>query len=151
MTSSTAKRLVLGLSVLCAAVALTGAAGAQSKPSVKPGLWEYTYRAFGLIPAGKEKRCIKPADMEKFFSGPCNHNYTCTYPTKVIGDGKITLKGKWVDKRGREAPVSATGTYSDTALDLRAVVDPIGAIPTITVTSSSKWLGPDCPAGTEGA
>lgn len=151
MTCFAAKRLVLGLSIVCGALALTGAAGAQPKPAVKPGLWEYTYRAFGLIPAGKEKRCIKPADMEKFFDGPCNHNYVCTYPTKVIGDGKISLKGKWVDKRGREAPVSATGTYDDTTLELRAVVDPIGAIPTITVTSSSKWVADSCPAGTPGA
>lgn len=151
MTRISVKRVILGLWVCLAAGALYGAAGAQSKPAVRPGLWEYTYRAFGVIPAGKEKRCIKPVDMDKFFDGPCNHNYVCTYPTKVIGDGKITLKGRWVDKRGRQAPVSATGTYSDTTLDLRAVVDPIGAIPTITVTSSSKWLSDSCPAGTPGA
>ncbi|MDB5438158.1 MAG: hypothetical protein JWM33_585 [Caulobacteraceae bacterium] len=150
MTKSSPRRLVLGLSITFAAATLNGAAsGAESRPTVKTGLWEYSYKLFGL-PAGKEKRCLKPADIDKFFAGPCNHNYTCTYPTRVVGGGKAQFEGTWTDKRSRAAQVKASGTYTDVSFDLSVSGKTIQGIPLLASTNA-KWLGADCPTGAEGS
>lgn len=106
------------LIALCAATPAVAAA-----PLIQPGYWESTNRLLSPIRQTKtEKRCITPADVEKFMSGPSNRHYACTYPTKVFSGGKITLKGTCVSKKGRKVAVRGTGAYTPTSFDLTAEV-----------------------------
>ena len=38
--------------------------------------------------------------------GKINHIYTCTYPTKHVGDGKIRLEGTCATRDGPAIPIS---------------------------------------------
>ena len=101
--------------------AMTGPAQASS--AIQPGYWESTNRLLSPIKqTSVERRCITPADVEKFMAGPSNRNYACTYPTRVIADGKITLKGACVSKKGRKVAVQGSGDYTPTSFNLTADV-----------------------------
>jgi hypothetical protein len=107
---------------LAAALALgalaPAAAPAQTEsPEPLPGRWEYNYRIL-LIPVGTEYWCLKPQEVRRAFEGPCNRHHTCTYPVHEVGGGKMRLQGRWVDKRGRVAPVRGEGTYDSTSIRL---------------------------------
>ena len=107
--------------VLIALGAATPAVAAA--PLIQPGYWESTNRLLSPIKQTKtEKRCITPADVEKFMGGPSNRHYACTYPTKVFSGGKITLKGTCVSKKGHKVAVRGTGSYTPTSFDLTADV-----------------------------
>ena len=96
---------------------------AAAAPLIQPGYWESTNRLLSPIKQTKtEKRCITPADVEKFMGGPSNRHYACTYPTKVFAGGKITLKGPCVRKKGHKVAVQGTGSYTPTSFDLTADV-----------------------------
>jgi len=112
------KALPLVLIALGAAMPATAAA-----PLIQPGYWESTNRLLSPIKQTKtEKRCITPADVEKFMGGPSNRHYACTYPTKVFSGGRITLKGTCVSKKGHKVAVRGTGAYTPTSFDLTAEV-----------------------------
>lgn len=146
------RRVIAAAAVLAGALVLQGSAtGAQpSGAEPRAGLWEYSYRYLGLLPVGGEKRCLKDAEIDKFFEGPCNRHHTCTYPTKVFENGKIELRGKWVDKRGREAPVNATGSWTATTVDLSINGRATTGLPLVG-SMKGKWVAASCPAGTPGA
>jgi hypothetical protein len=110
------KRLVVLLAL--------GAAGpAAAAPAITPGYWESTNKLLSPIRQTKtEKRCITPADVDKFMAGPSNRHYACTYPTKVIAGGVITLKGSCVSKKGQKVAVQGAGTYTPTSFTLVADV-----------------------------
>jgi hypothetical protein len=103
-------------------IALGVAAPAQAAaPTIQPGYWESTNRLLSPIKQTKtEKRCITPADVEKFMSGPSNRHYACTYPTKVFASGQIRLKGTCVSKKGRKVAVQGQGSYTPTSFTLTA-------------------------------
>jgi uncharacterized protein DUF3617 len=112
------KRLIALL--LASAVAAPAAAAA---PPIQTGYWESTNRLLSPIRQTKtEKRCIKPADVDKFLAGPSNRHYACTYPTKVIAGGQIKLKGACVSKKGRKVAVQGEGSYTPTSFTLTAEV-----------------------------
>lgn len=111
----------LPLALLLIAVATPAAAA--SAPPIQPGYWESTNRLLSPIKQSKtEKRCITPADVDKFMAGPSNRHYACTYPTKVISGGQIRLKGTCVSKKGRKVAVQGAGAYSPTAFNLTAEI-----------------------------
>jgi len=100
------------------AAAATGASSA-----IQPGYWESTNTLMSPIKqTSTEKRCITPADVEKFMAGPSNRHYACTYPTKTIADGRIRLKGTCVSKKGHKVAVEGSGAYSRTSFNLTADV-----------------------------
>jgi len=102
-------------------IALAIATPAAAAPTIQPGYWESTNRLLSPIRQTKtEKRCITPADVEKFMSGPSNRHYACTYPTKVFAGGKIRLKGSCVSKKGRKVAIEGAGSYTPTSFDLTA-------------------------------
>ena len=104
-------------------VALAGAAGpaVAGTPAITPGYWESTNTLLSPIrQTSTEKRCITPADVDKFMSGPSNRHYKCTYPTNVIAGGKITLKGACVSKKGQKVAVEGSGEYTPTSFTLTA-------------------------------
>ena len=108
---------------LSAALLLFAAGPAIAAPPIQPGYWESTNRLLSPIKQTKtERRCITPADVDKFVSGPSNRHYACTYPTKVFAGGKITLKGTCVSKKGHKVAVQGAGSYTPTSFDLTAEI-----------------------------
>jgi hypothetical protein len=109
--------------LLIALAALAPAGAAQAATTILPGYWESTNRLLSPIKQSKtEKRCITPADVDKFLAGPSNRHYACTYPTKVFSGGRITLKGTCVSKKGRKVAVQGSGSYTPTSFNLTAEI-----------------------------
>lgn len=107
------------LAALALTTALAGPASAAQ--AILPGYWESTNRLLSPIrTTDVEKRCITPADVEKFMMGPSNRHYTCTYPTRSFAGGKILLKGTCVSKKGRQVAVSGEGAFTPTSFNLTA-------------------------------
>ncbi|MDP1630350.1 MAG: DUF3617 family protein [Caulobacter sp.] len=129
-------------------LALTAAAPAVAQETtIKPGWWESTNTASMIISkTERERRCITPADVDKILSGRINRHYTCTYPEKRVGEGKMYFKGVCVDKRGRQVNVTANGTYSPTAFELNADLSgKYGGIPlAASMSTKAKRIGDTC-------
>jgi hypothetical protein len=104
-------------------LALAAATPAAAAPLIQPGYWESTNSLLSPIrQSSTEKRCITPADVEKFLAGPSNRHYACTYPTKVFSGGQITLKGTCVSKKGHKVAVQGAGSYTPTSFTLTAEI-----------------------------
>ena len=135
----------LPLVLLALAAAMPAAAAA---PLIQPGYWESTNRLLSPIKQTKtEKRCITPADGEKYMGGPSNRHYACTYPTKVFSGGKITLKGTCVSKKGHKVAVQGTGSYTPTSFDLTADVaaEFLGLDIAGKASTEARRIGDTCP------
>jgi hypothetical protein len=137
-------RILTGLGLAAAAVA--GPALAQT--AITPGYWESTNKLLSPIRSTSvEKRCITPADVDKFMAGPSNRHYTCTYPTREIQDGKITLKGTCVSKKGQKVAIAGSGTYTKTSfqLDADVAVEFAGLNIAGRATTEAHRIGDTCP------
>ncbi|MDB5461718.1 MAG: hypothetical protein JWP28_531 [Phenylobacterium sp.] len=133
------------------ALAMAAAAPAAAQDAITPGYWETTNQMISPLPSSKvERRCIKPADVAKFMQGPSNHIYTCTYPTREIGGGKIRLKGSCATKDGKPVPISGEGAFTGDTFRVDARIDTqLGglSIP-VRARTTAKRLGDTCPAET---
>jgi hypothetical protein len=132
--------------LLACAVATPAAATA---PPIQPGYWESTNKLLSPIKQSKtERRCITPADVDKFMAGPSNRHYACTYPTKLIAGGHIRLKGTCVSKKGRKVAVEGHGTYSPTNFTLTADVatEFLGLDITGRASTEARRIADTCPA-----
>ena len=135
----------LPLVLIALAAAMPAAAAA---PLIQPGYWESTNKLLSPIKqSSTEKRCITPADVEKFMGGPSNRHYACTYPTKVFAGGKITLKGTCVSKKGHKVAVRGTGSYTPTSFDLTADVaaEFLGLDIAGKASTEARRIGDTCP------
>ena len=124
-----------------------GAAAAANSP-IQPGYWESTNRVLSPIKTtDTERRCITPADVEKFVSGPSNRHYACTYPTKVFSGGQITLKGTCVSKKGHKVAVQGAGSYTPTSFSLTAEVafEFLGLDITGKASTEARRISDTCP------
>lgn len=124
------------------------APAAAAAPLIQPGYWESTNRLLSPIrQSSTERRCITPADVEKFMGGPSNRHYTCTYPTKVFANGKITLKGTCVSKKGRKIAVQGAGTYAPNRFDLTAEIaaEFLGLDIVGKASTEARRIGDTCP------
>ena len=122
---------LIALALAATGLALVGSVGmAQPRTTILPGQWVYDYK-IGPIPAGSDERCLKPADVEIFAKGICLKRYTCDYDTRVVADGRIALKGRWIDKKGRVAPVTAKGSYTPEAFRLNVNGRTVNGLPMI--------------------
>jgi hypothetical protein len=132
---------------LLAALAAAGPATAQT--AISPGYWETTSKVTAPFPTHKtERRCIKPQDVAKFMEGKINHIYTCTYPTKRVGDGKIRLEGTCATRDGPAIPITGEGAFTADTLHLDARITPqIGGlnIP-VKASTDARRLSDACPA-----
>jgi hypothetical protein len=136
----------IALLLLASAVAAPAAAAA---PPIQTGYWESTNRIVSPIKQTKtEKRCITPADVNKFMAGPSNRHYQCTYPTNVIAGGKITLKGTCVSKKGQKVPITGQGTYTPTSFNLVAdvIVEFLGLDVAVRASTEARKIAETCPA-----
>ncbi len=140
------------LIALLAAVAACAAPAVAETPktqTILPGYWEYTNTVSFLITQTKvERRCVKPAEIDRFFSGPRNHHYTCTYPTRIVGGGRAEFDGTCVDKKGRTVAVTASGTYAPTHFKLNARIKAnLGGVPIApSAVMEARRIGDVCPA-----
>lgn len=119
--------------------------------AIKPGYWEVKNKvSVGISQTKTEKRCITPPEVAKFMLGPSNRHYKCDYPTRLISNGKITLKGVCATKNGHQAAIAATGSYSPTSFRMVADVDTTyGALPiSAKATTEARRIGDTCPPPT---
>lgn len=130
------------------------AVAAPAASSIQPGYWETTSQVVSPFRTSKtEKRCIRAEDVEKFIAGSPNHNYTCDYPTKQIGGGKIKLGGSCKTKHSDPVPISGEGVYTRETLRLDAYVKTKVAGLTVPVhaRTTGKRIGDVCPEATVAA
>ena len=128
-------------------LALGGTARAQS--AISPGYWETTSKVTSPFPTHKtERRCIRPADVAKFMEGQINHIYKCTYPKKVVGDGRIQLAGSCKTRDGDPVPIEGSGSFTSDSMHVEArIVPKIGGLTVpIHAQTDARRLGDDCPA-----
>lgn len=141
-------------SVLLAAAFMVAPAAAGAATTILPGYWESTNKLLSPIKQSKtEKRCITPADVDKFLAGPSNRHYACTYPTKVFAGGRITLKGTCVSKKGRKVAVQGSGTYTPTSFNLTAEIatEFLGLDIAGKASTEARRIADVCPAPAAGA
>jgi hypothetical protein len=125
------------------------AAAAAAQDSITPGYWETTSKVTSPFPTHKtERRCIKPQDVSKFMEGQINHIYKCTYPTKVVADGKIRLEGSCKTRDGDPVPIAGSGSFTAETMHVEARIAPkIGGLTVpIHAETDAHRLGDDCPA-----
>jgi hypothetical protein len=137
------------LPLILAALTVAGpAAPAAAQDAISPGYWETINQVLSPLPSRKvEKRCIKAAEVAKFMLGPSNHIYTCTYPTREMGVGKIRLVGSCKTRDGKPVPLSGEGAFtSDTfRMDVRIQAELAGLTVPIHARTTASRLGDDCP------
>jgi hypothetical protein len=127
-----------------------GVARAGSVETIKPGYWEsQEHVSFPANSSKVDRRCITPKDVAKVLEGPRNHIYECVYPEHFAADGKIGFKGTCVDKNGLRVRIEGHGAYTETTLQMSAVVR-IGPL-AVTASTDAHRLGDVCPAGAPGA
>lgn len=123
------------------------AAAAPAETPILPGYWKWSAKVLlGLAQVDGGRRCIKREEIAEFIAFPGNRHYRCTYPTKQIGDGKLTMQGACVDKKGRRAPIRATGTYTPENFKLNVRLTTTNGIPLSGVMNAQR-LSAQCPAG----
>jgi hypothetical protein len=119
-----------------------------------PGYWEGRNH-WSITIAGKtdvKRQCLSAAQVERWMTSPAPKHYTCTYVYKQVGDGRMSLRGACLDKKGQGGDAVATGTYSPDAFHIDATLShiKIGAF-TLPIVGSADIdahrLSPDCPAG----
>jgi hypothetical protein len=142
--------LSLASALTLALLAPVGRAAARPN-AIAPGWWETTNQVISPLHSTKvERRCIRPQDVAKFMDGPQNHIYHCTYPTRVVGEGVIRLRGSCASRDGRPFPIAGEGTFSRDTFHVEARASyqfgPL-TIPIHAMTDAHR-LGADCPAET---
>jgi hypothetical protein len=135
---------------LLAALALAAPAAAQPNDQpIQPGYWESTNRLLSPIHTSKvERRCITPADVDKFLAGPSNHHYDCTYPTRVVAGGFIRMAGVCTERKGgRQVKVSGYGSYTPTSFTLTANIATqlLGLPISGRAMTEARRIGDSCP------
>jgi hypothetical protein len=138
--------------LLCTCAALTSVAfagGAAAQSAISPGYWETTSKVTAPFPTHKtERRCIRPQDVAKFMEGQINHIYKCTYPKKLVADGRIELAGSCKTRDGDPVPIAGSGSFTSDSMHVEARIAPkIGGLTVpIHAETDARRLGDDCPA-----
>ncbi len=137
--------------LLAAAAIAAGAAAhaqqpsAEAKTTITPGYWDYKEKVLGVT-VKSEQKCVAPAEVDKFFTGPCNKGYTCDYPVRDVANGRAKFEGTWLSRRGQTAHITAEGTYSARKFELDAHGTGTNGVP-IAVTMTATWQSATCPEG----
>lgn len=147
-------KALLPLLIATALAAPAAAQPAKSDGVIQPGYWESTNRLLSPIRTSKvERRCITPADVEKFLAGPSNRHYDCNYPAKLIENGVIRMSGSCVKRKGGGARilVAGEGVYTRTSFKITATIaTEIAGIPLSgRASTEARRIGDACPADPE--
>lgn len=117
---------------------------AEAKAAITTGYWKAETKILGLT-IDTDFKCVSPADVDKFFTGPCNKGYTCAYPVRDVANGRARFEGTWTNRHGDVAHIGAEGTYSAKRFELNAHGTGTNGVP-IAATLVSTWQGETCPA-----
>lgn len=139
------KRLLVTLPL---ALAANAALAQPAETPIQPGYWTWSARAFGLVTAGGGERCLRAEEINDFLAFPGNRHYKCSYPEKSVANGRVSMRGSCVDKRGRQAPIRAQGTYTPDSFRLNVNLRTINGIP-VSGVMSARRLAAQCPTGSE--
>lgn len=129
-----------------AALALAGSAAA-AEPPIRPGCWESTNQVVSPIhQTSKNVKFISAADVERFMTAP-NHHYTCDYPTRHVGGGRLLLKGTCTDNKGRRIGVDSKGRYTPETFHVEATIamNFLGLPVQGRATTDARRIGDSCP------
>ena len=115
-----------------------------------PGMWEYSSSLAGM--SGQvERKCLSKAEIDRFLTNPSNRHYDCDYTTRLVGGGRVRLKGVCTNRKHAEQKigVSLRGTYTPETITLKGTALPqlFGGL-TIAVGASvtARRIGADCEA-----
>ena len=141
---------LLAASLLAGALlALPAVAQPRADAPIQPGYWESTNKLLSPIRQTKvERRCITPADVDKFLAGPSNHHYDCTYPTHVVENGQIQMSCTCVERKGgRKVRVAGQGWYTPTSFALSASIAThfLGIPLSGRATTEARRIADTCP------
>ena len=134
--------------ILAAAPILALAVPAMAATTILPGYWESRNHSELLITQDStDRKCITPAQVESYLTGPANSHYTCTYDQRSVGDGAVHLAGQCVDKSGLRLGVAIAGTYTPESFHLKAQLrTTFASLPIAGMASiDAHRLSPDCP------
>ena len=135
------KRLFLagGLALLANA-----ALAAPASTPILPGYWKYSVKALSLVTLDSGRKCLNEEEIADFLAFPGNKHYRCTYPTKSIGDGRVAMEGACIDKKGRSAPIRATGVYGPDNFKLNIRMTTTNGVP-MAGTMTGQRVAAVCP------
>jgi len=128
-----------------------GLAVPASAATILPGYWESTTHSDLLVAQqSTDRKCITPAQVDSYLTGPANRHYSCTYDRRAVGGGTVQLAGQCVDKSGLKIDVSIAGTYTPQAFHLKADLRTVFAgLPIVGDASiDAHRISDDCPAPT---
>jgi hypothetical protein len=110
---------------------------------IAPGFWDS--RASALVISGHERRCLQPADIQRYVHGWSNSIYSCNYPVSTVANGRVVWHGNCSSRGGRRLTIDAEGTYTPTEFRVRGRVASrlAGINVTAPFTMSARRLG-DC-------
>jgi hypothetical protein len=130
-----------------AALAVAGSAAA-AEPPIRPGCWESTNHVTSPInQTSTSRKFISAADVDRFMTAP-NHHYTCDYPTRRVGAGRLALKGVCTDNKGRQIGVDSRGRYTPESFHVEATIAMkfLGLPVQGRATTDARRIGDACPA-----
>lgn len=113
-----------------------------------PGLWEYSSTLAGM--SGQvERKCLSKAEIDGFLTNPSNKRYDCDYTSRVVGHGRVRLKGVCTNRKhaGQKIAVSMRGTYTPESIVLKGVAEaPIfgGFTVPVAATVRAHRVNGDC-------
>ena len=114
-----------------------------------PGLWEYQSSLAGMS-AKTERKCLSKAEIERFLTEPSNRRYDCDYTTRVVGGGRVRLKGVCTSRKHAEQKigVSLAGVYTAETIALTGTALPriFGGLELpVGASVSAHRVSGDCP------
>ena len=139
------KRL-LAVGALALFANAAAASYAAAPTPILPGYWKWSAKVLlGLAKVDGGRRCLKAEEISEFLAFPGNKHYRCEYPVKTIANGKLSMEGACVDKKGRRAPIKATGTYAPENFKLNIRLTTTNGIP-LAGTMTAERIAAACPA-----
>ena len=92
----------------------------ESAAAPLPGYWELKNTWVVVLRfSSVDRKCLSSTDIGNVLQGPSNAHYTCTYPVRQAGDGRLSMDGTCVERHGQVAQVKAEGTYAPTSFQLK--------------------------------
>jgi hypothetical protein len=137
------KRLLIAAGV--ALLANAAAATETAETPILPGYWKYSVKAVSLVTMDSGRRCLKAEEISEFIAFPGNKHYRCSYPVKTVAGGRVNMEGACVDKKGRRAPIRASGTYSPEQFRLNVRLTTTNGIP-LSGAMTAQRVSATCPA-----
>lgn len=134
----------MGAVMLAAPAPLQAQANEQT---VLPGYWEYTTSALGQ--RDTEQKCVRPSEINRFFGGLSTRRWQCTYPTRVVADGRARFEGTCQDRKNRRVNVRLNGTYQTESFTFNGGAQLVRGTPYIPATITARRISAQCPAGAE--